>query len=147
MIYLDIFLSFCQIGLLSFGGGYAALPLIEAQVLEKHNWLTLEEFADLLTISQMTPGPIAINAATFVGTKVAGLGGAIVATIGSVTPSFIIVLILSYLYFKYTPIISFSMERRAFSLYSGKSGSSSATSTSPSKLSKSENWPSIFFFF
>jgi chromate transporter len=106
MIYLDIFLSFCQIGLLSFGGGYAALPLIEAQVLEKHNWLTLEEFADLLTISQMTPGPIAINAATFVGTKVAGLGGAIVATIGSVTPSFIIVLILSYLYFKYKNLSS-----------------------------------------
>lgn len=106
MIYLDIFLSFCQIGLLSFGGGYAALPLIEAQVLEKHSWLTLEEFADLLTISQMTPGPIAINAATFVGTKVAGLGGAIVATMGSVTPSFIIVLTLSYFYFKYKNLSS-----------------------------------------
>ena len=83
------------------GGGYAALPLIEAQVLEVKKWLTVEEFADLLTISQMTPGPIAINASTFVGTKVAGLPGAVIATIGCVTPSFIIVLILSYFYFKY----------------------------------------------
>jgi len=106
MIYLDIFLSFCQIGLLSFGGGYAALPLIEAQVLETHSWLTLEEFADLLTISQMTPGPIAINAATFVGTKVAGLAGAIIATLGCVTPSIIIVLTLSYFYFKYRNLSS-----------------------------------------
>jgi chromate transporter len=98
MIYLEIFLSFFQIGLFSFGGGYAALPLIEAQVLEIHNWLTVEEFADLLTISQMTPGPIAINASTFVGTKIAGLPGAVIATIGCVTPSCIIVLILSYYY-------------------------------------------------
>ena len=106
MIYLEIFLSFFQIGLFSFGGGYAALPLIEAQVLEVHNWLTVEEFADLLTISQMTPGPIAINASTFVGTKVAGLPGAVIATIGCVTPSCIIVLILSYYYFKYKNLSS-----------------------------------------
>lgn len=101
MILLEIFWSFFQIGLFSIGGGYAALPLIEHQVLEIHNWLTLEEFADLLTISQMTPGPIALNASTFVGTKVAGLSGAIIATVGCVTPSCIIVLILSYFYFKY----------------------------------------------
>ncbi|WP_313344774.1 chromate transporter [Sedimentibacter sp.] len=101
MILLEIFISFFQIGLFSIGGGYAALPLIEHQVLEVHKWLTMEEFADLLTISQMTPGPIALNASTFVGTKVAGLPGAIVATIGCVTPSCIIVLILSYFYFKY----------------------------------------------
>ncbi len=101
MILLEIFISFFQIGLFSIGGGYAALPLIENQVLEVHQWLTLEEFADLLTISQMTPGPIALNASTFVGTKVAGLPGAIIATIGCVTPSCIIVLLLSYFYFKY----------------------------------------------
>lgn len=106
MIYLEIFLSFFQIGLFSIGGGYAALPLIENQVIEVHNWLTIEEFADLLTISQMTPGPIAINASTFVGTKVAGLPGAVIATIGCVTPSCIIVLILSYFYFKYKNLSS-----------------------------------------
>lgn len=104
MIYLDIFISFFQIGLFSIGGGYAALPLIENQVMEVHKWLNIAEFADLLTISQMTPGPIAINASTFVGTKVAGLPGAIIATIGCVTPSCIIVLILSYFYFKYKNI-------------------------------------------
>lgn len=106
MIYLEIFWSFFQIGLFSIGGGYAALPLIENQVLKVHNWLTMEEFADLLTISQMTPGPIAINASTFVGTKVAGLLGAVIATIGCVTPSCIIVLTLSYFYFKYKNLSS-----------------------------------------
>lgn len=106
MTYLEIFISFFQIGLFSIGGGYAALPLIENQVLEVHKWLTIEEFADLLTISQMTPGPIALNASTFVGTKVAGLPGAVIATIGCVTPSCIIVLILSYFYFKYKNISS-----------------------------------------
>lgn len=106
MIYLQIFWSFFQIGLFSIGGGYAALPLIENQVLKVHNWLTLEEFADLLTISQMTPGPIALNASTFVGTRVAGLSGAIIATVGCVTPSCIIVLTLSYFYFKYKNLSS-----------------------------------------
>ncbi len=106
MILLDIFLSFFQIGLFAIGGGYAALPLIEHQVLNVHNWLTLEEFADLLTISQMTPGPIALNASTFVGTKVAGLPGAIIATVGCVTPSCIIVLTLAYFYFKYKNLSS-----------------------------------------
>ena len=101
MILLEIFWSFFQIGLFSIGGGYAALPLIETQVLEAHNWLTMAEFADLLTISQMTPGPIALNVSTFVGTRVAGLPGAIIATIGCITPSCIIVLTLSYFYFKY----------------------------------------------
>jgi chromate transporter len=101
MIYIQIFWSFFQIGLFSFGGGYAALPLIENQVIQVHQWLTLQEFADLLTISQMTPGPIALNASTFVGTRVAGLPGAITATIGCVTPSCIIVLMLAYFYFKY----------------------------------------------
>lgn len=106
MIYLEIFISFFQIGLFSIGGGYAALPLIQNQVMEAHKWLKITEFADLLTISQMTPGPIAINAATFVGTKVAGLPGAVIATMGCVTPSFIILLILSYFYYKYKNLSS-----------------------------------------
>jgi chromate transporter len=101
MIYLQLFWSFFQVGLFSFGGGYAALPLIQEQVLEIHPWLTSAEFVDVLTISQMTPGPIAINASTFVGTKLAGIPGAICATAGCVTPSCIIVLILATLYYKY----------------------------------------------
>lgn len=101
MILLQLFWSFFIVGLFSFGGGYAALPLIQHQVLEVHKWLTPTEFMDILTISQMTPGPIAINASTFVGTKTAGLPGAIAATAGCVTPSCIIVLILATLYYKY----------------------------------------------
>lgn len=101
MIYLQLFWSFFQIGLFSIGGGYAAMPLIQHQVVELHPWLTLTEFVDIITISQMTPGPIAINSATFVGIQIAGLPGAIVATIGCVVPSCIIVLTLAYFYFKY----------------------------------------------
>jgi chromate transporter len=101
MIYLQLFWSFFQVGLFSFGGGYAAMPLIQNQVVDIHGWLSMSEFADVITISQMTPGPIGINSATFVGTRIAGLPGAIVATIGCVFPSCIIVLILAYVYYKY----------------------------------------------
>ena len=82
MIYLQLFWSFFQIGLFSIGGGYAAMPLIQHQVVELHPWLTLTQFADIMTIAEMTPGPIAINSATFVGMQVAGLPGALVATAG-----------------------------------------------------------------
>lgn len=101
MIYLQLLWSFFQIGLFSFGGGYAAIPLIQGQVVDLHHWLTLTEFTDLVTISQMTPGPIAINAATFVGTRIAGPGGAVIATVGNVLPSCIIVTIMALLYFRY----------------------------------------------
>ena len=70
MIYLQLFLSFLKIGAFSFGGGYAAMPMIQQQVVDAYHWLSVSEFGDLVTISQMTPGPIAINAATFVGIRV-----------------------------------------------------------------------------
>lgn len=101
MIYLELFFSFFQIGLFSIGGGYAAIPLIQHQVVDTHNWLTMTEFADIMTIAEMTPGPIAINSATFVGIQIAGLPGAIVSTIGCVFPSCVIVLILAYIYYKF----------------------------------------------
>lgn len=100
-IYLQLFLSFLQIGLFSFGGGYAAMPLIQSQVVDQHHWLSITEFTDLITISQMTPGPIAVNSATFVGIKIAGFGGAAVATIGCILPSCILVTGLAYIYLKY----------------------------------------------
>jgi len=75
LIYLQLFWSFIQIGMFSFGGGYAAMPLIQGQVVNTHEWLTMTEFTDLITISQMTPGPIAVNSATFVGMKIAGIPG------------------------------------------------------------------------
>ncbi len=101
MIYLKLFLSFFQIGLFAIGGGYAAMPLIQNQVVVLNDWLTMDEFIDLVTIAEMTPGPIAINAATFVGTRIGGLPGAIISTIGCVTPSLIIVITLAWLYSKY----------------------------------------------
>ena len=104
MLYLQLFWSFFQIGLFSIGGGYAAMPLIQNQVVDLHHWLTLSEFTDLITISQMTPGPIAINSATFVGIRIGGVGGALVSTLGCILPSLIIVMTLAYFYTKYKNI-------------------------------------------
>ena len=101
MILVSLFISFVIIGALSFGGGYAALPLIQNQIISMHHWLSAEEFNHLITISQMTPGPIAINSATFVGLKLDGLAGAVTATLGCVLPSCIIVTLLAHFYFKY----------------------------------------------
>ena len=101
MIYLQLFLSFLQIGAFSFGGGYAAMPLIQNQVVQLHPWLSQSEFTDLITISQMTPGPIAVNSATFVGTKIAGVPGALAATFGCILPSCVIVTLIAKLYLKY----------------------------------------------
>ena len=92
---LQLFLSFLQVGLFSIGGGYAAIPLIQSQSVEIHHWLTAEQFLDLATIAEMTPGPIAVNAATFVGLKVSGLPGALLATFGCILPSLVIVSLLS----------------------------------------------------
>ena len=101
MIYIQLFLSFLQVGALSFGGGYAAMPLIQEQVVNSHSWLTMTEFTNLITIAEMTPGPIAINAATFVGTQIAGVLGAVIATLGCILPSCIVVTLLAYIYMKY----------------------------------------------
>lgn len=100
-LYLELLISFIKVGAFSFGGGYAALPLIQDEVVTSHNWLDMSEFTNLITISQMTPGPIAINSATFVGIKIAGIPGAIVATIGCVLPACFIVTTLAWLYIKF----------------------------------------------
>ena len=101
VLLLELFAIFFQIGLFSFGGGYAALPLIQEQIVTKHGWMTVTEFTDIITIAEMTPGPIAINASTFTGTQIGGLLGAVVATLGCILPSCIIVLTLATLYKKY----------------------------------------------
>lgn len=101
MIYLELFWSFFQIGLFSIGGGYAAMPLIQNQVVDLHEWLTMSQFADIMTIAEMTPGPIAINSATFVGIRIAGIPGAIISTLGCIFPSCIIVMTLGYIYYRY----------------------------------------------
>ena len=107
MIYLQLFLAFLQIGAFSFGGGYAAMPLIQAQVIDKYGWLTVADFTDLITISQMTPGPIAINTSVFVGYKMRGLKGAVAALLGSVLPSFVIILAIALLFadIRHNPVV------------------------------------------
>ena len=101
VIYLQLLWSFIQVGLFSIGGGYAAMPLIQNQVVVLHPWLTMGEFTDLITIAEMTPGPIAINAATFVGIRIAGIGGAAIASLASILPSCVIVSALAYVYYRY----------------------------------------------
>ena len=81
--------------------GYAAMPLIQGQVVQGYGWLSMSEFTDLITLSQMTPGPIAVNSATFVGSKIAGIPGALAATFGCILPSCILVTLLAKLYLKY----------------------------------------------
>ena len=104
MVLLELFLAFLQIGLFSIGGGYAAIPLIQEQVVDKYNWLTMTQFADITTIAEMTPGPIAVNAATFVGIQVAGIPGALISTLGVITPAMIIVTTLAYIYCKFSSL-------------------------------------------
>lgn len=104
MIYLQLFWEFAKVSIFCVGGGYASMPLIQASVVDTYHWLTLAEFIDIFTISQMTPGPIGVNAATFAGMKVAGLGGSIAATLGFATPSLIIGIFLTRLLLKYGDI-------------------------------------------
>ncbi len=95
MIYLKLYYTFLKIGAFSFGGGYAMLPLIEKEIVLNNNWIDPNSFIDIIATSQMTPGPIAINSATFVGYKIGGVLGSIVSTIGVVTVPVILILIIS----------------------------------------------------
>ena len=98
-ILLDLFTTFFKIGSFSFGGGYAMLTLLEEEVIGVHNWLTSADFIDILAISEMTPGPMAINSATFIGYKVGGVVGSSLATLGFILPSFIVIsLIFTFLH-------------------------------------------------
>ena len=96
MLYLTLFLEFLKIGLFTFGGGYAMIPLIKEVVL-KHGWLSEEQFLNMIGVSEVTPGPIAINMATYVGSTQGGILGAVLCTLGVVLPAFIIMLLISIL--------------------------------------------------
>ncbi len=101
MIYLQLLASYLKIGFFGFGGGYAMLSLIQNEIVVQRGWLTSEQLTDIIAISQVTPGPIAINSATFVGMRIAGIPGALVATIGCVLPSCCVAILLAKLYLKY----------------------------------------------
>ena len=103
-ILIDLFLSFAKIGLFTFGGGYAMISLIENDCVEKKKWITHDEMMDVTVIAESTPGPIAINCATYVGYKKGRLPGAIIATLGMVLPSFIIIFLISKIFDKFLEI-------------------------------------------
>lgn len=94
-LLFDLFLTFAKIGLFTFGGGYAMIALIENACVEKKHWITHDEMMNITVIAESTPGPIAINCATYVGYKQKGFGGALIATIGMILPSFCIIFVIS----------------------------------------------------
>jgi chromate transporter len=101
MIYLQLFLSYLKIGFFGFGGGYAMLSLIQNEIVEQRGWLTSTQFADIVAVSQITPGPIAINSATYIGYTVAGFGGSIVATFAVCLPSLTLMLLLTRFFLRH----------------------------------------------
>lgn len=109
---IDLFFTFCRIGGLTFGGGYAMLPMIQKEIVEEKKWATEEEVLDYYAVGQCTPGIIAVNTATFIGYKVQGIIGAIVATLGVVFPSLIIITIIAALLKNFA---SYAIIQHAFS--------------------------------
>lgn len=102
MIYLQLFYTFFKIGLFGFGGGYAMLSMIQGEVVTRYDWVSTQEFTDIVAISQSTPGPIGINAATYVGfTATDSIWGSVIATFAVVLPSFILMLTISKFFLKY----------------------------------------------
>ena len=101
MIYLQLFLSYLKIGFFGFGGGYAMLSLIQNEIVEQRGWLTTTQFADIVAVSQITPGPIAINSATYIGYTVAGFGGSVIATFAVCLPSLTLMLMLTRFFLRH----------------------------------------------
>lgn len=110
-MFLDLFYIFAKIGAFTIGGGYAMVPLIQSEVVDKRNWIEREEFIDILAVAQSTPGALAINMATFIGYRKKGILGAIAATLGCVLPSFIIILVVAMFF---TRLMNVNMVQRAF---------------------------------
>ena len=102
----QVFITFFKIGAFTFGGGYAMIPLIQREAVENRKWVTDEDILDIITIAESTPGPIAINSATFVGYRAAGFLGSVAGTLGVVLPSFIIILLISYVLREFQDIVA-----------------------------------------
>ena len=99
-VMLSLYWSFFKVGLFTIGGGYAMIPLMEAEVIDTHGWLSTTEFLDIIAVAEMTPGPISINAATFIGYRMAGVAGSLITTLGVITPSLVLLLLLSKILFR-----------------------------------------------
>ena len=101
MIYIKLFFSFLKIGIFSFGGGYAMIPLMKTEMVIVNQWMTMRDFLDMMAVSEMTPGPISINLATFLGYKVGGVLGSLIASFGVLLPSIIIITLIYYIVKKF----------------------------------------------
>lgn len=143
MIYLQLFLSFLQIGLFSFGGGYAAMPLIQDQVVTRYGWLSMAEFTDLITISQMTPGPIAVNSSTFVGYNLFGILGGILCSASTLAIPFILALIVAIYFSKFKDNIY--LKNALSGIRPAVIGLIAASCLSVGKISFT-SWHSVIFF-
>ena len=104
MLLLKLFFAFIQVGMFSVGGGYAAIPLIQEQIVNIYGLMSMEEFSDLITVAEMTPGRISIKSATFGGMRLAGILGVLLCSIGCIIPSFCICLTLAHFYYKYRTV-------------------------------------------
>ncbi len=98
MIFIKLFIEFLYVGLFSLGGGYATIPLIQNRIIDIHHWITIQEFIDMITISQMTPGPLTVNISTFVGLRIGGVVGSLVATLGAAIVGVSLTLVLTHFY-------------------------------------------------
>ena len=97
----NMFVTFFKIGAFTFGGGFAMIPIIQQEVVTNNNWIKDEDFIDIISIAQSSPGPIAINSSIYVGYKIKGFPGAVIATLGTVLPSFIIILLIAIFFFEF----------------------------------------------
>ena len=104
MLLLKLFFAFIQVGMFSVGGGYAAIPLIQEQIVNIYGLMSMEEFYDLITVAELTPGPISIHSANMVGMRLAGIPGVLLCSIGCIIPSFCICLTLAHFYYKYRTV-------------------------------------------
>lgn len=100
----ELFKTFCKIGTVTFGGGYAMIPMIEAEVVDKHHWVSKEEFLDLIAVAQSCPGVFAINISTFIGYKLRRVGGAVAAATGAALPSFLIILLIAVFFHRFKDV-------------------------------------------
>lgn len=107
MNLFKLFITFFKIGAFTFGGGYAMLPLIEEEVVEKNKWVTSEEFLDAIAVAQSSPGPVSVNTSIFIGYKLRGFIGSLICTLGTILPSFLIILLVAVFFYQFrdNPIV------------------------------------------
>ena len=144
MILLQLFLSYIKIGFFSFGGGYAMLSLLQSELVLRQAWLSSSELADIIAISQMTPGAIAINSATYVGYTVAGVAGSVVATVAVCTPALTLMILITHFFLRLRENIYIrTFIRCVYPVVIGMSGSAILSLIAP-RVGENENFTDVW---